>query len=154
MTCCSRRRSELKLCWFYFSTGGFSFICFFFLGHPSRNAADKSFRPNVVVTLVVLGTLSMLSLTKLQNSTYTSNRFLFFEVLSNRGGMLEYTIGYWNYTSGRTVSVFIVLMSADLRLFERSEFLINTSKKKVCACACVHVCTRVRLFLVLVWGRP
>ena len=40
-------------------------------------------------------------------------------------------------------------------LFERSEFLIDTSQKKsmrVCTCARVHVCTRVRLILVLVCG--
>ena len=41
-------------------------------------------------------------------------------------------------------------------LFERSEFLIDTSQKKslrVCTRAHVHACTRVRLLLVLVLGR-
>ena len=41
------------------------------------------------------------------------------------------------------------------KLFERSEFLIDTSQKKslrVCTRARVHACTRVRLLLVLVCG--
>ena len=45
-------------------------------------------------------------------------------------------------------------LCSDLYLFERSEFLIDTSQKKSLRVSCVHVCTRVRLILVVVWGRP
>ena len=47
-------------------------------------------------------------------------------------------------------------ISGQALLFERSEFLIDTSQKKslrVCTRARVHACTRVRLLLVLVLGR-
>ena len=47
----------------------------------------------------------------------------------------------------------LYLLFLFLILFERSEFLIDTSQKKslrVCTCARVHACTRVRLLLVLV----
>ena len=37
--------------------------------------------------------------------------------------------------------VFFLLFAVVVDLFERSEFLIDTSQKKVCACARVHVCS-------------
>ena len=49
-------------------------------------------------------------------------------------------------------SIFHFALLKNLELFERSEFLIDTSKKKICECVRL-ICACVRLILVLVGGR-
>ena len=88
------------------------------MGHPTRIAADKSFKPNVLGILVVFGTgrsytWYVVTEKASEVNVYVQAILVFRSNIESRGDIGIFNIGNWNSTVDEQ-SVYIVPMSADL----------------------------------------